>query len=193
MGKTIVQLGNLCFNFYIFIFTWFKDNEVSCNSSIPSGMALILFEDKSKELRWFRPANETGNFDSLFPLASSSFRFFNFSSDLGNAPERQFLLTIRFSNFDNWPISSGKLFSWLPLKFNVFSDLKLAIHFGIVVILLLDKSRLRRFPLTFCNASGNSSSFWKLKQKTCQKTAKGFFWRAKWGVVILLLNRIILT
>ena len=140
--------------------TWFKDSSVSCSSCTPFGIALILFEDRSKEFRWLSPANDTGNSLILLQLASNSLRFFNFPRDLGNAPVRQFLLTIKFSNLGKCPISSGKLFNWFPLKFNVFRALKLAIHLGIEVILLLDKSRLRKFPLTFCNASGNSSNFW---------------------------------
>ena len=45
--------------------------------------------------------------------------------------------------------------------FRVLSALKLAIHLGTDAILLSDKSRFLRFLLTFCNSSGNSSSFCK--------------------------------
>ena len=150
---------------FIFRLTWLRDKMVNWSSSTPSGIDLILLDERSTESKLFKLDKATGNVDIWLRLASNSLKFFSFDRDFGKAFSRLPQMT-SVSSFTSWPISSGSWVSRFILMLRVLSALKFAIHLGTEVILLSDRSRFLRFLLTFCNSSGNSSSFCKhLKKK----------------------------
>ena len=133
---------------------------VNWSSSTPSGIDLILLDERSTESKLFKLDKATGNVDIWLRLASNSLKFFSFDRDFGKAFSRLPQMT-SVSSFISWPISSGSWVSRFIFMLRVLSALKFAIHLGTEVILLSDRSRFLRFLLTFCNSSGNSSSFCK--------------------------------
>ncbi len=109
-----------------------------------------------------RPHRTIGNAVILFLLTSMSLRFLSLLKLCG-IDDKRFPLTMSVSSLGRRPSSSGREVRRLSLKFIVLSALKFEIHLGMALILLPDRSRLRRLPAALFRSCGNSSSFCNLE------------------------------